>query len=60
METPTRGHSMRAGGASSAARAKKGISSIAVVTRHKDLRTLAGYIRRATLFEDAANDGFGL
>lgn len=53
------GHSMRAGGASSAARAKKGISSIAVVTRHKDLRTLAGYIRRATLFEDAANDGFG-
>jgi integrase len=54
------GHSMRAGGTSSAARARKTMASIAVVTRHKDLRTLAGYIRRATLFDDAANEGFGL
>lgn len=30
------------------------------VTRHRDMRTAAGYIGEATLFDDAANEGIGL
>lgn len=54
------GHSLRAGFATSAAKAKKSLPAIMRVTRHKDMRTAAGYVRAATLFDDAANEGIGL
>lgn len=54
------GHSLRSGFATSAAKAKKSLPAIMRVTRHRDMRTAAGYIREATLFDDAANEGIGL
>ncbi len=35
------------------------MASIAAVTQHKDMRTLGGYVQRATLFEGSANKGIG-
>ncbi len=54
------GHSLRSGFATSAAKAKKSLPAIMRVTRHRDMRTTAGYVRGATLFDDAANEGIGL
>lgn len=54
------GHSLRSGFATSAAKAKKSLPAIMRVTRHRDMRTAAGYVRAATLFDDAANEGIGL
>lgn len=54
------GHSLRSGFATSAAKAKKSLPAIMRVTRHKDMRTAAGYVRAASLFDDAANEGIGL
>jgi len=47
------GHSLRAGFVTSAAKAGISIDRIANVSRHKSPAVLLGYVRRATLFEDA-------
>lgn len=47
-------HSLRAGFATSAARAKVSLDSIARTTRHKSIATLMGYIRPAQAFDDVA------
>jgi integrase len=47
------GHSLRAGFVTSAAKAGVSIDRIANVSRHKSPAVLLGYVRRATLFEDA-------
>lgn len=54
------GHSLRSGFATSAARAGKTSAAIQRITRHRDLGQLNGYIRAATLFDDAGNSGIGL
>jgi len=54
------GHSLRSGFATSAAKVKKSLPAIMRVTRHRDTRTAAGYVRAATLFDDAANKDIGL
>lgn len=54
------GHSLRAGLATSAARAKKAPWTIAKKTRHKNLDMLARYIRDAGLFDEDAAEGIGL
>lgn len=54
------GHSLRAGGATSAARAGKSLPAIQRQTRHANLDMLMRYIREAGLFEDNASEGIGL
>lgn len=54
------GHSLRSGFATSAARAGKNVAAIQRITRHRDLDQVAGYIRSATLFDDAGNANIGL
>jgi integrase len=51
------GHSLRAGLATSAAKAGKSAGAIARVTGHKSLQTVERYVRHATLFDDLPNDG---
>jgi len=54
------GHSLRSGFVTSAARAGKTMDAIMRVTGHEDVRTAAGYLRGATLFDGVANKDFGL
>ncbi|MEM7789199.1 MAG: site-specific integrase [Bacteroidota bacterium] len=54
------GHSLRAGFATSAARAGKHDRSIQKQTRHRSARTLAEYVREGRLFDDNASEGIGL
>ncbi len=44
------GHSLRAGFVNSAAERNVELTRIMDVTRHKDVRTVTGYVRRANLF----------
>ena len=50
------GHSLRAGFATSAAEAGKNLFKI-MVTRHRSVDTLRGYVRSRDLFRDYAGDG---
>lgn len=52
LEGDFSGHSLRAGFCTSAAQAHVGLDRIALVTRHRSLTVLAGYVRRANLFDD--------
>ncbi len=54
------GHSLRAGLATSAAKAGKSMHSLARQTRHKSLAQLQTYIRDAQLFDENAAAGIGL
>ena len=54
------GHSLRAGFATSAARAGKSDRAIKKQTRHKTDAMLAEYVREGRLFDENASDGIGL
>lgn len=54
------GHSMRAGFATSAARAGVGEFAIARQTRHADLAVLRRYVREGRLFDEALTEEIGL
>lgn len=54
------GHSLRAGFATTAARAGKHERAIMAHTRHKSERVLREYIREGALFEENPTDGIGL
>ncbi len=54
------GHSLRAGLATSAARAGKSMTAIQRQTGHKSLAMVARYVRDGTLFQDNAASGIGL
>jgi len=54
------GHSLRAGLATSAAKAGKSLASIQATTGHKSIQMVSHYVRRGTLFEDCAASGIGL
>ena len=54
------GHSLRAGFATTAARAGKPDRAIQKQTRHKSAAMLAEYVREGRLFEDNASEGIGL
>jgi integrase len=51
------GHSLRAGLVTSAAKVGKPLPAIMAQTGHRNVGTVQGYIRRATLFEDNAAEG---
>jgi site-specific recombinase XerD len=52
------GHSLRAGFVTTAAERNVELTRIMDVTRHRDVRTVTVYVRRANLFKDAAGSGF--
>ena len=52
------GHSLRAGFVTTAADRDVNETRIMDVTRHKDTRTVRGYIRRANLFKGHAGASF--
>ena len=54
------GHSLRAGFATTAARAGKPDRAIQKQTRHRSARTLAEYVREGRLFDENASEGIGL
>ncbi|MEL6614593.1 MAG: site-specific integrase [Bacteroidota bacterium] len=54
------GHSLRAGFATTAARAGKPDRAIQKQTRHKSTAMLAEYVREGELFDDNASEGIGL
>ena len=54
------GHSLRAGFATTAARAGKPDRAIQKQTRHKSTAMLAEYVREGRLFDDNASEGIGL
>ena len=54
------GHSLRAGFATTAARAGKPDRAIQKQTRHKSAAMLAEYVREGRLFDDNASQGIGL
>ena len=54
------GHSLRAGFATTAARAGKPDRAIQKQTRHKSATMLAEYVREGRLFDDNASEGIGL
>lgn len=54
------GHSLRAGLVTTAYRAGKSLDSIMATTGHKNVQTVMGYVRRASLFDNAAAAGIGL
>ena len=54
------GHSLRAGFATTAARAGKPDRAIQKQTRHKSASMLAEYVREGRLFDDNASEGIGL
>ena len=54
------GHSLRAGFATTAARAGKPDRAIQKQTRHKSTAMLAEYVREGRLFDENASDGIGL
>jgi len=51
-------HSLRAGFATTAADRDVELTRITDVTRHKDVRTVTGYVRRANLFKGHAGSSF--
>src|SRR3954471_18165867 len=52
------GHSLRAGFVTTAAERDVELTRIMDVTRHRDVRTLTGYVRRANLFKGHAGASF--
>ncbi len=52
------GHSLRAGFVTSATAAGATVRKMQVVTRHKTLDVLSGYVRDAEAFKDHAGDTF--
>jgi site-specific recombinase XerD len=52
------GHSLRAGFVTTAAERNVELTRIMDVTRHRDVRTVTVYVRRANLFKDHAGSGF--
>ena len=52
------GHSLRAGFVTSAAERDVELTRIMEVTRHRDVRTVTGYVRRANLFKGHAGASF--
>ena len=52
------GHSLRAGFVTTAAERDVELTRIMGVTRHKDVRTVTGYVRRANLFKGHAGASF--
>ena len=52
------GHSLRAGFVTTAAERNVELTRIMDVTRHRDVRTVTTYVRRANLFKDHAGAGF--
>jgi site-specific recombinase XerD len=52
------GHSLRAGFVTTAAERDVELTRIMEVTRHKDVRTVTGYVRRANLFKGHAGASF--
>ncbi len=52
------GHSLRAGFVTTAAERDVELTRIMDVTRHKDVRTVTGYVRRANLFKGHAGASF--
>ena len=54
------GHSLRAGFATTAARAGKPDRAIQKQTRHRSAAMLAEYVREGRLFDDNASEGIGL
>lgn len=54
------GHSLRAGFATTAARAGKPDRAIQKQTRHKSAAMLAEYVREGRLFDENASEGIGL
>src|SRR5215217_471510 len=52
------GHSLRAGFVTTAAERNVELTRIMDVTRHRDVRTVTVYVRRANLFKDHAGAGF--
>ena len=52
------GHSLRAGFVTTAAEHDVELTRIMDVTRHRDVRTVTTYVRRANLFKDHAGAGF--
>ena len=57
---PYGGHSLRAGFATTAARAGKPDRAIQKQTRHKSAAMLAEYVREGRLFDENASEGIGL
>jgi hypothetical protein len=51
-------HSLRAGFVTTAADRDVELTRIREVTRHKDVRTVTGYVRRANLFKGHAGSSF--
>jgi hypothetical protein len=51
-------HSLRAGFVTTAADRDVELTRIMDVTRHKDVRTVTGYVRRANLFKGHAGASF--
>ena len=54
------GHSLRAGFATTAARAGKPDRAIQKQTRHRSAAMLAEYVREGRLFDENASEGIGL
>jgi integrase len=52
------GHSLQAGFVTSAAERDVELTRIMDVTRHRDVRTVTVYVRRANLFKGHAGSGF--
>jgi integrase len=52
------GDSLRAGFVTTAAERDVALTRIMDVTRHRDVRTVTGYVRRANLFKGHAGSGF--
>lgn len=52
------GHSLRAGFVTTAAERGAEMTRIMETTRHRDVRTVTGYVRRANLFRGHAGSGF--
>ena len=52
------GHSLRAGFVTTAAERDVALTRIMDVTRHRDVRAVTGYVRRANLFKGHAGSGF--
>ena len=52
------GHSLRAGFVTTAAERNVELTRIINVTRHRDVRTVTVYVRRANLFKDHVGSGF--
>ena len=58
LENRFAAHSLRAGFVTTAADRDVELTRIMDVTRHKDVRTVTGYVRRANLFKGHAGKSF--